>query len=57
MTTHTMPAMATAWFPWLVFLFLTTIVAMQWGLPGELGRAICAVLWFLILLACVLRLV
>lgn len=49
--------LATAWFPWLVFLFLTVVLAVQYGLPGPLGRALCSVIWFLLLLACVLRLV
>ncbi len=37
-------------YQWAVFAFLTIVLAMQFGLPGQLGRAMCAVAWLVMFL-------
>jgi hypothetical protein len=42
-------------YEWCLFCFCTTVLAIYFGLPQPLGRAVLAVFWFLMLLCLVLR--
>lgn len=37
------------WFNWMVFLFLTALLASEYGLPAPFGRAVRTVIWAVML--------
>jgi hypothetical protein len=42
-------------YEWSLFAFCTTVLAIYFGLPQPLGRAVAAVFWFLMLLCLIFR--